>query len=470
MNKEGYELKRRIIISIGSIRRSIIMISNKIRRMKINLESLGIYRNLLKDSVIEKLHKLINYLDKNENTISEIINLYNDFYYELMEINNGFGLKQYIINRIILSENIFSKKAQKDNLCNIGFSIKQAVANDLDSLESIGNFTAEYIKELFIEDENNPYFELDKLQNLGEWEIEIIDDAYIESNFIVDKFMNTSPWSVLINDLATVYKNNGIGIFGEYKGFLWEGKELKGVQSLDPIRLQELVNYERERNIIIDNTIAFLKGYKANNVLLYGSRGTGKSSTVKALLNEYYTEGLRVIEIPKQYISTFPKLIGIIKDIPQKFILFIDDLAFEDSEDTYTALKAVLEGGLETKPDNIIIYATSNRRHLVKEKFSDRDGMGLSGAGDEVHAADAMQEKLSLSDRFGITVTFISPTQKEYLEIVDSLAKVRGIEPTEEIHKRAIQWEMSYNGRSPRTARQFVDWLEGEICQKKIKN
>lgn len=443
-----------------------MLTSNKIRRYKINLDSLGIYRRLLSDSVFEKLYKLIDYVDGRESTISEIIRLYNDFYYELMERNNGFGLRDYIINKILFSENVFSKKAQCDNFCHIPFSIKQATANELNSLEYISTFTVGEIKELFIQDENNLYFELEKLQNLGEWEVDTLDELYLENNLILDRFNNTSPWGILISELATFHKENGIGVFGEYKGFLWEGMKLKGVQSLDTVRLEDLVNYERERQVVIDNTVSFLKGYRANNVLLYGSRGTGKSSTVKALLNEYYNKGLRIIEVPKQYINTFPKLIGIIKDVPQKFILFIDDLAFEDSEDTYTALKAVLEGGLETKPNNIIIYATSNRRHLIKEKFSDREGMRVS---DEVHAADVMQEKLSLSDRFGITVTFLSPTQKEYLEIVDSLAKTRNIEPNEELHKKAIQWEMSYNGRSPRTARQFIDWIEGELCQSKLK-
>ena len=199
-------------------------------------------------------------------------------------------------------------------------------------------------------------------------------------------------------------------------------------------------------------------------MLLYGDRGTGKSSTVKALINKYYSEGLRIIEVPKEYLSDFPEIIRKVKDRPQKFIIFIDDLTFEDGETGYTALKAVLEGSVESKLENVVIYATSNRRHLVKEYFHERKGLGSSDPNEEIHASDSIQEKLSLADRFGITVVFSVPSQDEYLEIIRGLVKNRGIEiDGRELEEKALELERRHNGRSPRTARQFVDYLEGNV-------
>jgi predicted AAA+ superfamily ATPase len=205
-----------------------------------------------------------------------------------------------------------------------------------------------------------------------------------------------------------------------------------------------------------------LKGFPTNNVLLYGDRGTGKSSTVKAILNEYHTQGLRMLEVPKAYLADFPLIIRHLKNRTQKFIIFVDDLVFGDNEETYTSLKAVLEGGLESKTPNILIYATSNRRHLIKEYFSERAGLQSSNHDEEVHAGDSMQEKLSLADRFGISVVFSSPNQNRYLKIVKGIAARRNLDIDQErLHREALQWALWYNGRSARTARQFVDWIEG---------
>ncbi|MGB9793080.1 MAG: ATP-binding protein, partial [Thermacetogeniaceae bacterium] len=221
---------------------------------------------------------------------------------------------------------------------------------------------------------------------------------------------------------------------------------------------------EAERAEVIENTIHFLSGFPANNVLLYGDRGTGKSSTVKALLNEFHERGLRLVELPKEYLSDFPEVLRKLKGRCLKFIIFIDDLAFEDSAESYTALKAVLEGGLESRPSNVVVYATSNRRHLIKEKFSDRGGLHYGSPDDEVRAHDTIQEKLSLADRFGITVIFPSPDKEQYLKIVEGIAAKRGLNiEKEQLHEEALRWEKRNNGRSPRTARQFVDWLEGHL-------
>ncbi|MEQ8154239.1 MAG: ATP-binding protein [Clostridiaceae bacterium] len=426
---------------------------NNRNKYKALFESLSIYRGLLEDPVIGKLYKLAEGM-ASDNGFFECLSLYNDFYYELMEKNQGYSLKDYIIKSILFSENVYGRIAQRDDFNDINREILRAVKNDLNTLKLIADFTYSDVQKLF-KDENASY-------EFSCWNTALRVRSGNVYQWMLDKFFEYDRWGELVEELATFHKENGCGIFSRYRGFVWEENKLQGVISLDPVRLKDLVKYDRQKKIVVDNTLAFINGHPANNVLLYGSRGTGKSSTVKALLNEYYTRGLRIIEIPKPYLNTFPRLIRKIKELPQKFILFIDDLAFEDSEETYTALKAVLEGGLESRPQNVIIYATSNRRHLIKEKFSDREGMS-NGGDDEVHAYDSMQEKLSLADRFGITVTFSAPNQREYLEIVGELVKERNIDiPKEELDRKAIQWEMSYNGRSPRTAKQFVDWLQGQ--------
>ena len=225
----------------------------------------------------------------------------------------------------------------------------------------------------------------------------------------------------------------------------------------DPTTLRDLKGYEIQRRMAIDNTVSFLVGLPANNCLLYGDRGTGKSSTVKAILNEYYTRGLRVIEIPKESLMDFPRLVDEIAALPMKFIIFIDDLSFSNQDDTYAALKAVLEGGLAARPENALIYATSNRRHLLRETFSDREG-------DEVHKGDTIQESLSLADRFGLSIHFSSPDKWRYLEIVRQLAVQRGLEDhLEELDLLAERWATERGGRSPRCARQFIDDAESKV-------
>ena len=221
--------------------------------------------------------------------------------------------------------------------------------------------------------------------------------------------------------------------------------------------MSDLKGYEEPRQLVIDNTESFLNGLPANNCLLYGDRGTGKSSTIKAILNQYYTQGLRVIEMPKEFLMDFPDLVAQIAYLPMKFIIFIDDLSFSHQDDTYASLKAVLEGGVAARPENTLIYATSNRRHLVRETFSDR-------AGDEIHHGDTIQESLSLADRFGLSVNFSLPSKEKYLSIVEELAKQRGLEEyIDQLKLGAEQWAIARGGRSPRCARQFMNSAEAKI-------
>jgi predicted AAA+ superfamily ATPase len=228
----------------------------------------------------------------------------------------------------------------------------------------------------------------------------------------------------------------------------------------DPVRLGGLVGYEREQEPLIRNTERLLSGLPAHHALLYGLPGTGKSSTVKAILNEYAGEGLRLVEVAKEDIAGLPRVLDVLRGRGNRFVLFVDDLSFEEHEVEYKALKALLEGSIEEPPENVRLYATSNRRNLIRESFSDRE----DHLGDDVHARDTMQEKLSLAARFGLRVTFPAPDQRRYLEIVAGLARERGIEvPKEVLRERALLWDRWHAGRSGRTARQFVDELEAEF-------
>lgn len=246
-------------------------------------------------------------------------------------------------------------------------------------------------------------------------------------------------------------RQHGNGIFAKYKAFVFDG-QLRPIENPDPIRLSDLKNYEVQRGQAVDNTLCFINGKPAQNVLLYGDRGTGKSATVKAILNEF--PELRMAEISKNDISKLPALFELIKDVPLKFIVAIDDLSFAEGDDRFGALKAALEGSLSRKPDNILIYATTNRRKIVRETSADR----------EISGADAIDESMSLADRFGLTITFVKPDKRVYLDIVSKLAADAKIAlPEEELFAQAEKFALLRGGRSPRTARQFVDRLYGRI-------
>ncbi|ADQ06874.1 protein of unknown function DUF815 [Caldicellulosiruptor hydrothermalis 108] len=438
--------------------------NEKIKLYRLCFENLKVYRNLIHDSVLEKLYNLICYIDDGSQDFARIVNLYSTVYYNLLEAGKGCSLKEYIIEKILFSENTFTKLAAKSvNNIAINESLKKATAYDLDCLEFISNFSAKEIKDYLKESATLPNFLAESFLELKGTNTMLHNTIDNSTKTIIEKFLNITPWSSLIEELVEFHRQNGFGIFAKYKGFSWDGEKLIGIENLDPIRLDSLVNIDRQKKIVVENTLAFLNGQRVNNILLYGSRGTGKSSTVKAILNEFSHKGLRVVEVFKDQLYTFPRLIRILRDVPLKFIIFVDDLSFEDIEENYTKLKAILEGSLEAMPQNVVIYATSNRRHFVKERFSDRNGL----SDDEVHFNDTLEEKLSLADRFGIVVTYPSPTQQEYLAIVDEIAKKKGIEITEKLHRLALQWEMNYNGRSARTAKQFVDWYETQVKMKK---
>ena len=261
------------------------------------------------------------------------------------------------------------------------------------------------------------------------------------------------------------YKDYGVGMFGLNKAFRIDenpqgGILFRPINNMDMVMLDDLVGYEIQKKKLVDNTEAFVRGKKANNVLLFGDSGTGKSTSIKAIVNQYYNDGLRMIEIYKHQFKYLSTVIAEIKNRNYKFIIYMDDLSFEEFEIEYKFLKAVIEGGVETKPDNILIYATSNRRHLIKENWNDRNDQDNTN---DRHHSDTVEEKLSLVNRFGVTINYSKPTQKEYFDIVIHLARRAGVTLSDdELKLEANKWELSHGGISGRTAEQFVSYLASQ--------
>lgn len=266
-----------------------------------------------------------------------------------------------------------------------------------------------------------------------------------------------------MTEVVEFYRDFGVGKLGLHKAFrVQEGErgaaEIVPITNIAHVHLDDLVGYEIAKKKLIDNTEAFVEGRRANNCLLFGDAGTGKSSSIKGILNQYYDKGLRIIEIYKHQFCYLNDVIAQIKNRNYKFIIYMDDLSFEEFETEYKYLKAVIEGGLEKKPDNILIYATSNRRHLIKESFADKEGRR-----DQLHSSDTVQEKLSLVSRFGVTIFFCAPDKKEFQAIVKALAQRSSLRiGEEELLAEANKWEVSHGGLSGRTAQQFIDYLLGQ--------
>lgn len=418
----------------------------KLLGLKLQMARLCIFKSIQELEVIRDLEKLVeNILDENK-SIVENIKLYNGFTYNFYKKTQGKSLKAYILDEILYGQNLINLHIERQK--ELSISMVEALRGELAASQIIGEVKAVVLKEYMC---HKAKCELEKeiIHNLLEWENESEEEQIV---------LGHAGWDEKSDQLLDFYRNKGCGIFAKYKAFIWAfgkgRKEIKGIDVPDSITMDDLIGYHIQKQDLLRNTEAFLKGYPANNLLLYGARGTGKSSMVKAVLNYFSSHTrLRLIEMKKDQLMQLKELINEIKDKPYYFIIFIDDLAFEDKEETYTALKTILEGGVETKPSHVVIYATSNRRHLIEEKISDN----------ELHGKDTVEEKMSLSDRFGMRIGFSSPNQLEYLAIVNGLVKQRGLDIEEEILKKeALKWEMWHNGKSGRTAKQFVDYLEGQ--------
>lgn len=343
---------------------------------------------------------------------------------ELEAVTNNI-VKEYVITRLADDRNVLSTLLGKN--APVGESL---TASAMDDLEKIFAATEAF--------EGFDYTPSAKSTRYSE-----------EYTASVTAMVGAKNVRELFNLLSAHYHTLGTGLLSRHIAFLCSKNDIVGIENPDATDFESLIGLEHIKKVLIDNAELFLSGEKANNVLLFGDRGTGKSSCVKALLNKYHTRGLRVIELPKNCIGRIPELYMELASRPQKFILYLDDLSFEKHEPEYRTLKVSMEGQLGSIPQNVLIFATSNRRHLIKENWKDREG-------GDVHAGDNMQEMLSLSERFGISLVFAAPNQKEYLEIVAKLLEKKGIEMNAEIEKQAIVWQMNYGGRTPRCAAQFA--------------
>ena len=280
-----------------------------------------------------------------------------------------------------------------------------------------------------------------------------------------------STTSDFIKRISVYYAKFGVGIYGLYKAFRIseDNKALSLIPVTDDtdVSFDDLIGLEQQKEILKENTEAFLNGFHANNVLLYGDSGTGKSTSIHALMHDYFDRGLRLVELSKQDRKLLPQVLALTKKRNYHFIIYLDDLSFEENESEYKELKAMLEGALEKRSDRILIYATSNRRHLIRETWTDRNDMEYQN---DIHHSDTMEEKLSLASRFGITIYFSKPNAKEYLHIVNKLAERNKIDLDEkELNDRARQWELHHGGMSGRTASQLITWLSGEAGIKNIE-
>ena len=387
------------------------------------LNGLMAYNAIIKDPVIKAL------LDGDrEGAIRELIGFAEG------EGVCGDVLKYYILNALALDDNVFSRTAELKGIC--GSSLKLLAKKDIDCIIA------------FILEHNG-------IISGYQPTVEGRDTFFRRSILDLKKAFETGADEAL-DALMAHYASLGRGISAKYEALSWNGS-LNGVEDFDDISLDELIDIERQKEILIKNTESFLKHEGANNVLLFGDSGTGKSSSVKALINRYKSDGLRLVEMSKFQLDDLPEMLKLLKNSRHRYIVFLDDLSFEDNEPQYKYLKAALEGKASVTPENVLFYATSNRRHLIKETWADR-----ALEREEVRISDTMQEKMSLSERFGITVVFISPNQEQYLAIIKDMLKKRKTEFTEDLKLKAVQWELNYNGRSGRTAKQFVNSLKLE--------
>ena len=433
----------------------------KEEKLKLYLNSLCVYKCIFNQGVGDKFSKLVDNMCQGV-SFSGSINAYSDFTYELFMKNENLSLKECIVDAMLLDTNPFNIRLEEDTV--LPKFLKDGLKSELECLGYITSMNSSDIKEILSEKFNSDKVVENRINTLLDFGL--INDKYVAKNKtdyekLKEKLINNDNWQDYTDDLIEFHMKNGTGRSTAYSAFVWERYDnedegrLREIKEPDPVRLKDLIGYESQKQEIIQNTENFLKGIPANNLLLYGARGTGKSSTVKAILNEYADEGLRLIEVDKEQLGDFTRIIRLLRHKKQKFIIFVDDLVFAENEASYSALKTILEGRVENRPDNILIYATTNRRHLVQEKFSDRE---------DVNYKDTREEKLSLADRFGITISFLAPNQIEFLQIVKGIVNSRNIEIDEkELESEALKWEKWHNGRSPRSAVQFANWLEGNV-------
>jgi len=430
--------------------------------MDLLFDELILYAKKTHYSILHNFSTACKAHKNNEDTKSIRINI-NFQMSQLIEFAIDYGLSGnlwhgYIAYIIATDENAFSRMCERRLIENV--SICEFARFDLDKLFELFNYDFTELKDYIDSSIVLHVFNYKALDN----------DSFIRYknvslliNELTNKLNKAKTKEDFYNAVVNFYFRYGYGELGLNKAFrvaCGECLKLSAVNDMESVHLDNIVGYDSQKKALLDNTIAFVNGNVANNVLLYGDSGTGKSTSIKAIINEFYDDGLRMIEIHKHQIENLSEIISTLKYRNYRFVIYMDDLSFEENENEYKYLKAIIEGGVETKPDNVLIYATSNRRHLIRETWNDREGLS---ARNDVHSSDTIEEKLSLAARFGLTIYYPKPARSQYTEIVKELAKRAGINISdEELENKARVWEMHHGGVSGRTARQFITNLLSE--------
>lgn len=428
------------------------------------IAKLVLYRDLGADSILMRLSGIFEDFDTGNSRKEDLVARIYDQIKRLLDLATSYGFDinlwhNYLAFILITNENSFSMTCEKVG-ANDG-TVNQFARNDFRIFKHLFDYDFTKIE---TELEIDCFSTISHYHAIGKKERMYNKNVSTKVQAISRAIEAAKDEEDIFRIVTDFYRAYGVGMFGLNKAFRIardRNNELTfmPINNTEDVRLSDLIGYEIQKKKIVDNTEAFVEGRKANNALLFGDSGTGKSTTIKAIINEYYDRGLRMIEIYKHQFQDLSQVISLIKNRNYRFIIFMDDLSFEEFEIEYKYLKAVIEGGLEMKPDNVLIYATSNRRHIIRETWSDRTDMENN---DGMHRSDTMQEKLSLVNRFGVTISYSKPSQKEYFEIVTGLARKNGIQMDEKtLCLEANKWELAHGGISGRTAQQFINYLAG---------
>lgn len=429
------------------------------------IAKLIMYGDMAEDCILRQFGEIFRRFNEDKYSDSELIS---DIYTQLkrlLVVATDYGFNKnlwhnYLTFYLVTNENPFSITCEKVG-ANDG-SVNYFAKNDFKVFKALFDYDFTPIEKALGID---CFSRISNYKAIGKKELMYNKNVSEKITALSEKLEQATDENEFFDEITGFYRDYGVGMFGLNKAFRVKEKdgnevEFVAINNMDKVMLDDLVGYEIQKQKLVDNTAAFVAGRKANNVLLFGDSGTGKSTSIKAIVNEFYPQGLRMIEIYKHQFKDLSNVIAQIKNRNYRFIIYMDDLSFEEFEIEYKFLKAVIEGGVETKPDNILIYATSNRRHLIKETWNDRNDMEN---GNGIHRSDTIEEKLSLVNRFGVTINYSKPSQKEFFHIVTELAHREGIRMTdEELCQKANAWELSHGGISGRTAQQFINYLAGK--------
>ncbi len=428
------------------------------------VSKLLVYGSMPSDSIVMQLGDICRNTREQLQSKDELITRCFEQVKRILEVSTDYAFndnlwQNYLTFLLITDENPFTLTSEKTGAKD--GSVNVFVKNDFQEFMKLFHYDFTWLEE---ELGINCFSVITNYKAIGKPELMYNKNVSEKVQVLSKALADAEDVDTFYSVITDFYRDYGVGMFGLNKAFRIASNEqgdLKflAINNMDKVMLDDLIGYEIQKKKLVDNTKAFVEGRKANNCLLFGDSGTGKSTSIKAIVNEFYPQGLRMIEIYKHQFKDLSNVIARIKNRNYKFIIYMDDLSFEEFEIEYKFLKAVIEGGVETKPENVLIYATSNRRHLIKETWNDRDDMETSAG---IHRSDTIEEKMSLVNRFGVTINYSKPTQKEYFNIVIQLARKAGIQMTdEELRMEANKWELSHGGISGRTAQQFVTYLQG---------